>query len=91
MPEDEPWPEVLLPGSIWLTAWHPEEGLAHFEWSPDGRTEGMRHRGLVSFAAPEGWTATGYVSLYPVWKGAGGVRTTPPDTNLRRRLVEPAP
>jgi hypothetical protein len=83
---DGEWPEVFLPGSVWLTAWHPEEGLAHFEWSPDGTTEGAPYRGLVSFTAPDGWTATGYVSLYPVWRGAGGVRTTPPDQNLRRRF-----
>jgi hypothetical protein len=37
-------------------------------------------------SCPEGQTATGSFTLYPVWRGAGGVRTVPPAGLLRRRV-----
>lgn len=86
VPTDGEWPEISLPTAAWLTAWHPEEGLAHLAWKPDGTAEGSAYRGLVVISAPAGWTGSGYVSMYPVWKGAGGLQTTPPDKELRRTL-----
>ena len=86
VPTDREWPEISLPTAAWLTAWHPEEGLAHLAWKPDGTAEGSAYRGLVVVSAPTGWSGSGYVSLYPVWKGAGGLQTTPPDKDLRRAL-----
>jgi hypothetical protein len=80
------WGKVLLPAAEWLTIWHAAFGLAHLEWSAREIPEGKVHPGLVLVTLPTGHVAEGYVSLFPVWKGAGTVRTVPPDAPLRKRF-----
>jgi hypothetical protein len=82
------WGTVLLPAANWLTVWHADLGLAHLEWPPRRIPEGDTYPGLVLVTLPAGRVAEGYVSLFPVWKGAGSVRTVPPDAPLRKRFGE---
>jgi hypothetical protein len=83
--EDE-WPEVRLPPSEWLTIWHEDHGLAHVAWRENCTPKGRTHPGRLTVTVPEGFSATGYVSAYPTWKGTGEWRLAPVKKLLRRRL-----
>jgi hypothetical protein len=83
--EDE-WPEVRLPPSEWLTIWHEDHGLAHVAWRQGCTPKGRTYPGRLTVTAPEGFSATGYVSAYPTWKGTGEWRLAPVEEYLRRRF-----
>jgi hypothetical protein len=75
---------VSLAAADWLTAWHPQTGLAHLEWPADRPPQGSAYKGLVVVTSPPGFSVAGTVSVYPVWKGTGRVRSLHPDDLLRQ-------
>ena len=81
--------EIELPESEWLTVWHPEQGLAHLEWKPGQRPSGRRYSGTLRVEPPRGWRLSGEVAVYPVWRGTGSTRTTPPLGFLSREVRDP--
>ena len=83
--EDE-WPEVRLPPSEWLTIWHEDHGLAHVAWRQGCTPKGRTYPGRLTVTAPEGFSATGYVSAYPTWKGSGEWHLAPVEKYLRRQF-----
>jgi hypothetical protein len=85
-PPSERWRRPVLPSADELTVWHPEMGLAHLSRRPGRRPEGRTLPGVLIVLPPQGWEAEGRVAVYPVWKGAGRVRTVPPVALLGRRF-----
>lgn len=84
VPETDAWPDVVLAAADTLTAWHRDLGLAHLEWAGDRPPVGKTYPGLVLVTVPSGFAAEGNVSVYPVWKGTGRVRSMVPDDVLRQ-------
>lgn len=80
------WPAPQLPEARWLTLWERGHGIAHVVWSDDGQLDGSRAPGTIRLELPAGVRARGHAAVFPVWKGAGTVRTVPPDASLRRRF-----
>lgn len=82
----ETWTACDLPAADWLTVWHPEAGLAHLRWVGLDVPAGKTYPGRLRVKVPRGYEATGYVSAFPVWRGAGTIRAVPPEDFLRRRF-----
>jgi hypothetical protein len=80
------WPRPMLPAAAWLTLWHPDLGLAHLRWERERRPAGRTRPGVLLVLPPPGWGVSGRVAVYPVWKGAGRVRTVPPVGLLGKRF-----
>jgi hypothetical protein len=82
--DESEWPEVRLPPSEWLTIWHADHGLAHVAWRKCGAPKGSTYPGRLTVTAPEGFRATGFVSVLPTWKGTGEWRLTRVEEYSRR-------
>lgn len=85
-PVDAPWTPAALPAAEWLTLWHPVRGIAHLRSTDAGAPAGKWEPGRVVLEPAPGYGATGYVSVFPVWKGAGAATPVPPERPLRRVL-----
>ncbi|MHC4666961.1 MAG: hypothetical protein ACYTFD_01025 [Planctomycetota bacterium] len=85
-PRAQGWPDVRLAPADWLTIWHEDLGLAHVRWEEGQPPAGTTYPGRLTVTLPAGFTATGYVSAYPVWKGTGQLRSVPSEELLRRHF-----
>jgi len=84
--ESGEWQPAFLPPAECLTAWHPTLGLIHMEWADRGAPSGVPYPGAAEVSVAPGFTARGYVSVFPTWKGGGRGRATPPDGPLRKKF-----
>jgi hypothetical protein len=78
------WEAPSLPDAAWLTVWDRSRGVAYIAWKEGAALAGETEAGAVDVVVPERVEVRGTLSLVPVWRGAGAVRTVPPDEALRR-------
>ena len=76
---------LRLPAADWLTAWHPVQGLAHLRWDDAGRATGKTCPGQLVVRFPQG-RATGWITVFRTWRGAGQVKTSVPSVGRHRDL-----
>ena len=87
-PRHEPWGDVRLPASPWLTAWDPERGVAHLQWEEGGAPTGSYGPARIDIVVAPGFRGEGKVAVYPLWKATGRLRTMPPLDHLSRPMPE---
>ena len=80
------WTPIAVPAHDWLTVFHTDIGLCHIRWHKGRRPEGTSYPTEIRVLVPDGFDARGSVSVFPMWKGTGRVRTMPHDVRLRQRL-----
>ncbi len=88
------WTGATLPADDWITLWHPDRGLAHVRWGPDGDAggpiEGEPEPGLIEISADGDAPFAAWVIAWPVHAAAadaavgGGLVSRPSVRALRR-------
>lgn len=88
------WAPVTLPPEDWITLWHPDRGLAHVRWLPEGdgaevSLDGDPEPGAIEFRADGDAPFAAWIIAWPVnasaaSAGGGGLVSRPGVRALRR-------